>query len=335
MIGVDLGAGAARKQLNVHPRESIMCVKHLLSPGLLLAVVIGIGSASAFALTADVDPYDQSGVLLEVQPKDPSLAKIVIVAGKLSHGPGDHEFFAGSAVLMKLLQQTPGVFSVMARDGWPKNPDTLAGAKAVVFFMDGGAKHPVIQEDHPNQVKKLMDAGVGFVNLHYAVEYPKEQGELVLSWLGGYYETGYSTNPHWMADCKVTSDHPITRGVKPFKIQDEWYFNIRFSPSMEGVTPILKATPPDEVRRTAAAKMFPGREETLAWAFNRANGGRSFGFTGAHFHRNWGDENFRRLVTNAILWSAKLEVPAEGAKVDLDPADLNKNLDKKAARKPK
>ena len=67
----------------------------------------------------------------------------------------------------------------------------------------------------------------------------------------------------------------------------------------------------------------------MAWAFDRADGGRSFGFTGGHYHDNWGNENFRRLVVNAILWSAKIDVPKDGAKVDLDPAELNKNLDRK------
>jgi hypothetical protein len=67
----------------------------------------------------------------------------------------------------------------------------------------------------------------------------------------------------------------------------------------------------------------------MAWAYERPDGGRGFGFTGGHFHRNWGDENFRRLVVNAILWSAKVDVPGSGAKVEFDPADLNKNLDKK------
>ncbi len=94
------------------------------------------------------------------------------------------------------------------------------------------------------------------------------------------------------------------------------------------MTPILKATPPDDKRGTPDAKEHPGREEIVAWAFEREKG-RSFGFTGGHFHRNWGDENFRRLVVNAILWTAGVEVPKEGAKVDLDPAELKKNLDRK------
>ena len=55
-----------------------------------------------------------------------------------------------------------------------------------------------------------------------------------------------------------------------------------------------------------------GRDEVLAWAVERPDGGRGFGFTGAHSHKNWGDPNFRKLVLNAILWTAKLDVPPEG-----------------------
>jgi hypothetical protein len=278
----------------------------------------------------DQDPYDQSHVPLEVQPTDPTLSKVVLVAGRQSHGPGEHEFFAGCAVLMKLLGQTAGVCPVMARDGWPKDPKTFKNAKAVVFFMDGGGGHPIIHPPHTAVVQKLMDQGVGFVNLHYAVEYPKRYQDAVLGWLGGYYETGFSINPHWKADFKTVAEHPVTRGLKPFSIEDEWYFNIRFVPEMKSVTPILKAVPPDQTRRTEAAKQFPGREEIVAWTYDRPGGGRSFGFTGGHFHRNWGNEDFRRLVVNAILWTAKVEIPEHGAKVDLDPAELRKNLDRKA-----
>jgi type 1 glutamine amidotransferase len=295
----------------------------------LLCLSIIAALITSNAARADDDPFDQSGVPIEVQPDNPKATKIVIVAGQRSHGKGEHEFFAGSAILMKLLKQTPNVAVVMARDGWPKDPKTFENAKTVVFYMDGGAGHPIIQKDHKELVAKLMEQGVGFVNLHYAVEYPRSQSEHVFAWLGGYYETDFSTNPHWKADFQSMPEHPITRGVKPFNIQDEWYFNIRFAPESKNVTPILKAAPPDQVRRTAAAKEHPGRSEIVAWTFERANGGRSFGFTGGHFHKNWGDENFRRLVTNAILWTAKVDIPKDGAKVELDKKDLNRNLDRK------
>jgi type 1 glutamine amidotransferase len=280
-----------------------------------------------------IDPYDQSGVPLEKQPRDPALKKIVLVAGRQSHGPGDHEFFAGCAILMKMLQQTPGVFPVMARDGWPKNPTTFENAKSVVFYMDGGGGHPILHKGHKEEVQKLIDDKVGFVNLHYAVEYPKSQSDHVLKWLGGYYETGFSTNPHWDADFKELPKHPMTRGVKPFKIRDEWYFNIRFKPESKDVTPILQATPPDGVRGTDAAREHKGRSEIVAWAFERGDGGRSFGFTGGHTHKNWANEDFRRLVVNAILWSAGVEVPESGAKVEMQPDDINRNLDRKGKRR--
>jgi hypothetical protein len=296
---------------------------------LMVAAVLGCLAAGYHLWAADVDPYDQSSVPIELQPTDPSLTKIVLVAGRQSHGRREHEFFAGCAILMKLLKQTPGVAPVMAKYGWPRDPETFKNAKSVVFYMDGGDGHPILQGKHKEVVQKLMDDGVGFVNLHYAVEYPKKHSKDVFSWLGGYYETGYSTNPHWKADLKLNPNHAINNGVKPFSINDEWYFNIRFPQKTDGVSYILKATPPDDKRGTREAKKHKGREEYLAWAFERPNGGRSFGFTGAHFHDNWGDENFRRVVVNAILWTAKLDVPKEGARVELDPADLNRNLDRK------
>jgi type 1 glutamine amidotransferase len=277
-----------------------------------------------------VDPYDQSKVPLEVEPPaDFKGKKIVLVAGRQSHGPGDHEFFAGTAILMNLLKQTDGVWPVMVRDGWPKNEKVFDGAASLVFYMDGGGGHPVIKPERMDKLQKYLDQGVGWVNLHYAVEYPKEAGQRVLSWMGGYYETGYSINPHWDAEVRSLPRHAITRGVKPFVLRDEWYFNMRFPEGMKGVTPILTAIPPDETRRTPAAKAHPGRPEHLAWAYDRPDGGRGFGFTGGHFHRNWADENFRRLVVNAVLWTARVDIPEGGAKVAFDPADLNKNLDRK------
>ena len=302
---------------------------------LISMLVFGLPSAGFAQEKKDaappaVDPYDQSKVPLEVDaPADFKGKKIVIVAGRQSHGPGDHEFFAGSAILMNLLKQTKDVWVVMARDGWPKNEKIFDNAACLVFFMDGGGGHPVIKPERMALIQKLLDKGVGWVNIHYAVEYPKEPGKRVLSWMGGYYETGYSINPHWDAAIRELPKHPITRGVKPFVIRDEWYYNMRFVEDMKNVKPILTAIPPDDTRRTPAAKMNAGRPEHLAWAFEREDGGRGFGFTGGHFHRNWADDNFRRVVVNAVLWCAKAEVPEEGAKVEFDAADLNKNLDKK------
>ena len=70
----------------------------------------------------------------------------------------------------------------------------------------------------------------------------------------------------------------------------------------------------------------------MAWALQRENGGRGFGWTGSHYHRNWGNENFRKLVLNAILWTAKVDVPGEGVQSEITPDDLKQNLDPKVKK---
>jgi hypothetical protein len=293
---------------------------------LALAAVLAAISVSR---AADLDPYDQTGIPIEELPTDPSLAKIVLVAGTPSHGAGEHEFFAGTAILYKMLKQTPGVWPVFCKGGWPTNPKVFENARSVVLYMDGRGGHPILREKRMELVQRLVNDKCGFVNLHYAVDYPTKPGDTILTWMGGYYDAEISINPHWDAKFQELPRHEITRGVKPFTIRDEWYYNMKFVPEMKNVTPILKATPPDNTRGTPDAKKYPGREEVVAWAYQREDGGRGFGFTGGHFHKNWGDENFRRLVVNAILWSARVEVPKDGAKVELDPAELNRHLDRK------
>ena len=280
------------------------------------------------------------GLLSAVADAAGPTKKVVLVAGKPSHGPGDHEFNAGVALLAKCLRDCGAAEPVVVKGGWPEDESVFDGASTLVFFMDGGGGHPMIQKDRLDKVlKPLMDKGVGLVCMHYAVEVPKgKPGDAFLDWIGGYYEDKFSTNPHWTAEVKSLPDHPTTRGVKPFAVKDEWYFNIRFRPDMKGVTPIVVAKPDDEARQGKSSSprgphpqivAGAGREEVLAWAVERPDGGRGFGFTGAHAHKNWGDPNFRKLVLNAILWTAKADVPSTGVNCEVSDDELKQNLDPK------
>lgn len=275
---------------------------------------------------------------------DSGSKKIVLVAGTPSHGPGDHEFNAGVLLLKKCLDRLPGVTATAHLNGWPKDPQAFDGAATILFFMDGGGGHPIIKDDHLQIIGNLMKKGVGLACVHYAVEVPKDKGgPEFLDWIGGYYETGFSTNPHWDAEIKTLPQHPVTRGVRPFTVRDEWYYNIRFRNDTNQLTPLLVATPSDETRKGQSSsprgpyshiQSASGRPEILAWALERPDGGRGFGFTGAHFHKNWGNDNFRKLVLNALFWTAKIEVPAEGVASSVTQADLEANLDPKGERKP-
>lgn len=255
--------------------------------------------------------------------------KLVLVAGHPSHGKGAHEFNAGVTLLRHCLDHFPQqLVPAEYHNGWPTDPTAFDNADAVLLYMDGGGGHPLIEPDHLRRMAELMHQGVGLACAHYAVEVPKDRGgPELLAWIGGYYETGFSINPHWDADFKEIEPHAVTRGVKPFKINDEWYFNIRFR---EGaVTPILMATPPEEARGKGPPSQFPGRKEIVAWTTERPDGGRGFGFTGGHFHQNWGHGDFRKLMLNALFWVAKIEVPESGVQCDVSEAELAKNLDPK------
>jgi len=266
--------------------------------------------------------------------------KILFIAGNPSHGPGEHEYRAGCLLLQKCLSNVSGVTSLVSSNDWPKSPDAFEGADAIVIFSSGGGAHPVIKQDHLQVLSGLMKKGVGLGCIHFAVEIPKDKGgPELLEWIGGYFEMYWSVNPTWNADFKELPNHPITRGVKPFEIRDEWYYHMRFPEGMKNVTPILTAIPPDSTRGkegmnsshggNPAVFARKGMPEHVMWATERPDGGRGFGITGAHFHKNWGDENFRKVVLNAILWIAKAEVPSEGVKCAVAPDELAANLDPK------
>lgn len=270
-------------------------------------------------------------------------AKILLIAGKMSHGPGDHEFRAGALLIQKALERVSGVQALVASNGWPSSASAFEGVSAVVIYADGGAGHPAIQEDRMNFLHGLAKKGVGLGFMHYGVEVPKgDPGRAMQAWIGGYYEHEFSCNPMWSPEFTTFPDHPISRGVKPFTIRDEWYMNMRFREDLKGVTSILVAKPSDEVRggpyvwpkgpypHILAAK---GRPETMMWVREREeDGGRGFGFTGGHIHRNWGNESFRRVILNALLWVAKLEVPQGGVDSTVSEDLLAANLDDKRKR---
>lgn len=246
--------------------------------------------------------------------------RVVFIAGSCSHGRGEHEYKAGCLLLAKQLQeQVPSLQTQVYTDGWPQDPAAFRNVAAVIFYVDGGDVHPV--NTHLQEIDKLMKKGVGLACLHYAIEVPKgKPGNYFLDWIGGFFETYWSVNPVWTAEFKTLPNHPITRGVNPFMIQDEWYYHMRFPEKMEEITPILSAVPPASTLRrpdgshgnNPYVRAEKGKPQIVAWCRERPDGGRGFGFSGGHYHRVWADDNYRKLVLNAITWLARVDVPMSG-----------------------
>jgi hypothetical protein len=309
---------------------------HIIARGSRIVLKVN-NMVTAEVVDGDQKNADRSGALalqlhsgppMTVQFKDIQLKrlkmsqkkKIVLIAGPRSHGYGYHEHNAGCLLLEKALNDNvPGLYATTYQSGWPEDPTALDNADAIAIYCDGGRGHVAMR--HLEQLDRLAKNGLGIAFIHYAVELPKgKPGSCALDWVGGYFETYWSVNPTWEAEFTDFPEHPITRGVKPFSIRDEWYYHMRFRVNMKNVTPVLTAIPPDSTRRKGndahsanphvRARM--GMPEHLGWAYERPDGGRGFGFTGGHSQINWAHDDFRKVVLNGLVWIAGLDVPADG-----------------------
>ncbi|MGZ8937620.1 MAG: ThuA domain-containing protein [Limisphaerales bacterium] len=247
---------------------------------------------------------------VKIRQTPTKIPRIDMIAGKKSHGPGEHEYKKAMQLLAAQLEKENDFIDVRVHfDGWPKDDEVLKTSDTVVLYSDGADKN---ERDHPLLLGRMkymgdvMKGGAGLVCLHYSVIVPREQaGTQFLEWIGGYfdYETGDGPNKWYSKietkDFKVfpaTPEHAILKGVGPFTIKEEFYFKLRFPEEKKNVTPI--------VTLDAGKKDW---EKVVGWAIERPDGARGFGYTGGHFLKSFEDPNVQRLLLNAILWTAKAE----------------------------
>ncbi len=269
---------------------------------LALVALVAVGSA-VLPLTGGEAPGDATG------------KRVVLIGGKKSHGPGEHDFVSGLGEIKQALLTTTNVhgLSVVSFPGeWPADSAALAGANTVVWYFDGiqQTPHPLLNPERRAAFAKLMEQGVGLVCLHQATSLPEDNTSIpLLDWLGA---CRYGMIDRANVMCAYTQSHgesAVARGWTSFSYKDEIYPTLRFAPDLKGITPLLTAIAPPE----------KPVEHTVAWTYERSGGGRSFGFTGLHYVTSMRVEPVRRLVLNGILWSAHVEIPAGGVDSPLTP----------------
>lgn len=113
--------------------------------------------------------------------------------------------------------------------------------------------------------------------------------------------------------------HPVASGVTPFTYHDEFYPTIRF-PERGRVTPLLSGDLHVQFREGRNLVIDEPTRATVAWAYERDGGGRAFGFSGSHYLVSLDETGIRRLLLNAILWTAGVDVPAGGVRSGLPGA---------------
>jgi hypothetical protein len=228
------------------------------------------------------------------------------------HPPQSHEYMAGMRIIARMLEQFPGlqVQIVQADSPWAEGPELLGRVDGAVLYLSEGARWLAADLSRQQAFEKLAARGGGLVALHWAMGTKIAEPVPAYVKLFGACHGGpdRKTKDTDVPVSIVARDHPITQGLSDFRVMDEWYYRLKLVP------------PPEQVASLMQAKL-DGKEEMLAWAYTRPEGGRSVGFSGLHYHENWKNEVYRRFVAQAILWAMKEKVPAGGVNVDL-PADI-------------
>lgn len=249
--------------------------------------------------------------------------KIVLIAGVKSHGPEGnriHDYGWSVKLLKTMLENSDIAKGVQVEthfNGWPTNSSAFDDAATIVIISDGRDGDKYSEAPHlesPARVKfvdQLMKRGCGIITFHFSTFAPDVYADSVLDWYGGYFDWETDGKREWYSAITTmeteihpaTPGHPVLNGVKPFRMNEEFYYDIRFRVDKSQWSPLLKVD-------ALPAKKPNGN--VVGWAVQRPDGGRGFATTCGHFYDNWEHEGFRKTMLNAIAWTAKLEVPTDG-----------------------
>jgi len=226
---------------------------------------------------------------------------LLIGQGPDTHKPSTHEYMAGVRILYAMLHKVEGLQPVIVRaDGkWEGGPDLIDSADGAFIFVSQGAKWISDDQARLAAFQRLEKRGGGLACWHWGMGTRTAEPIAAFVELFGGCHGGPDRKHRVMKNIDVgvaTPDHPIARKIQPFTITEEFYYALKFGPDPKRVTPLLTISQ-------------DGSRHTVGWAWNRPSGGRSFGFSGGHFHDTWQRAEYRRLAAQGVLWVMKLEPP--------------------------
>ncbi len=233
--------------------------------------------------------------------------RVLLLGQRRDHPPGSHEYVPGLRVLAKALADRPDLkLTVLSADEpWPEGPELLKDVDGVVLYLGQGARWAEQNSDRKIALADLVDRGGAIVALHWGIgavadEYvPGHLARIGAVHGGTDRKYIFTQDPYPVEVLK----HPITSGLDDFRLKDEFYYRLKRS-GRGTVTPLLLVP-------------IDGQAEMVAWAYQRPDGGRSFGFSGMHFHDNWKILACRRMIAQGLLWTLKLPIPEQGLAVDV------------------
>ena len=249
----------------------------------------------------------------ELHAAEPPTKRVLLIGqGPDGHPVTTHEYRAGTRLVAQLLSKQPQLQTiVVSADGeWADGPTLLDGADAVVLFVSQGAKWIQAEPRRLAAFQAMARRGGGFAVLHWGMG-TKDAGDIpaFVDLFGGCH--GGPDRRYKVLETRLepSGSHPILNGVDPVLVHEEFYYQLKFPKSADKHTPLMKAE--------IGSESYP-----VAWCWERPAGGRSFGFSGLHFHANWKHESYRRLVAQAVLWTIDREIPVKGLDVTIDAKAL-------------
>jgi hypothetical protein len=190
--------------------------------------------------------------------------------------------------------------------------------------------------DYLSQLDALHKAGMGIMILHWGVAVNNEQNpsarNYYLSWFGETAMEGYTQNPlgFWtVTPIESARKHPILNGVHRWIYKDEIFSRLVGTPGDPYRTNLLIGESPETNQSEAGSPKGVIGPRGIASAYEKGKE-RGILWGGMDFHSALLNEDYRRFLLNAIVWTAGIKVPAGGVKshaTQLQLAPISKSFD--------
>lgn len=243
---------------------------------------------------------------------------IVLIGGDWTSRPGSHDWPHGVRIIEEMLKQSREVAAYPDLEidahpyGWPSEEE-LQRAATIVFYFNGDGSNPLLDPKKRDVIAQLMERGVGLVALHQSFTLPDGNTNVPMKqWLGAVRFGKHDRTTKPVELMIGTGNHPVLHGLENFVHYDEYYPTLEFNTSGGKLTPVWSAELPIHYLEGVPTASIPPKVYTVAWAYERDNGGRSFAYSGGHFQEGWDDVQARTALLNAIVWTAGKDVPAQG-----------------------
>ena len=223
--------------------------------------------------------------------------RVFIRGGVKTHGPGQHDHPRFLGEWTKLLTERGA--KVEGAMDFP-TADQLEKAEVLVMFA---AEAGTIKPDQREHLDKFLKRGGGMVCIHDAVCGTDAQWFKTI--IGGAWEHGHSKWYEGEMDFYyMDTEHPITKGVSNFELDDEIYYDLHMMPEARILAASYTPKRPNNPRGGASNKPSVYDVQPQMWTYEKDNH-RSFVSLLGHNYKTFNLPQVRAVMLRGIAWAGK------------------------------